>query len=244
MDLLEKGEISAGLWNEISDILVEDLRKVDIATAYNAAFDFKKAIPFTEQYINALYSHYYQSWEDKQLYQCRNIAAGYTKSGTRPDFLEPVFKFRGEKFPIADLWQVACEKLVNRNKYKDFCLKNGLLTNSARYFKSSAESVFQYLEDSEEFIEDHTALSDAIIEARILAKALKRGAVKPQMSAFPFRELGTTIDYVMEKRPKYAQVVLDALIDYIARDGRTSTYWSKVENLVDKLAIFIKENDL
>ncbi len=244
MDLLEKGEISAGLWNEICDILLEDLRKVDIAVAYNAAFDFKKAIPFTEQYINALYSPRYQIWEDKQNYQCRNIAAGYTKNGTRPDFLEPIFKFRGETFPIADLWQVACEKLVNGNKYKDFCLKNGLLTDSAQYFKTSAESVFQYLADNWDFIEDHTALSDAIIEAKILAKALKRGAVKPQMNAFPFHELGTTIDYVMEKRPKYAQMVLDALIDYITQNGGTSAYWSKMEKLMDRLATFIKENDL
>ncbi len=244
MDLLEKGEISAGLWNEVCEILLEDLKTVDLVAAYNAAFDFKKAIPFTEEYIESLYSANYQRWEDKQLYQCRNIAAGYTKEGTNPNFLEPIFRFRNNEFPIADLWQVACEKLVNNSKYKDYCLQNKLLTASAQYFKSSAETTFQYVTQNHKFTEDHTALSDAEIEAEILTKALKKGAVKPQMTAFPFRKLGTTIDYVMEKRPKYAPIVLEALTEYFETITAVSSYQAKIENLIRVLEKFIEDNDL
>lgn len=45
MELLEKGEIKVDCWNNIMKLFIADLEKVDISTAYNACFDFKKAIP-------------------------------------------------------------------------------------------------------------------------------------------------------------------------------------------------------
>lgn len=243
MELLEKGEISAGSWNEIAEILLEDLKTVDIVAAYNAAFDFKKAIPFTEEYIEALYSVKYNEWESRQYNQCRNIARGFAKDGTRPDFLDPVFKFRNGEFPIVDLWTLACTKLINIDKYRDFCLKSGQLTASAQYFKSSAETAFQYLMKDHDFVEDHTALSDAIIESGILAKALKRGAVHPQMDSFPFRNLGTTPAYVMEKRPKYTPIVIAALEKYLDEMASSSkVYRTKMENLLATLEEFAADN--
>ena len=49
-----------------------------------------------------------------------------------------------------------------------------------------------------EFIESHTALSDAEIETFILAKALKRGKSEPYLKAFPFRTIGTVKKYLEE----------------------------------------------
>lgn len=244
MDLLQKGEIDTGTWNEVMEKLLEDLRTVDLVTAYNAAFDFKKAIPFTEQYINALYGVDgidYNEWERRQYIQSKNIARGITRDGTRPDFLDPVFKFHGEEFPIADLWNLACTKLINIDKYRNFCLENQLLTASAKYFKSSAETTFRYLMGQYDFIEDHTALSDALIEAAVLTKGLKRGAVLPQMEAFPFQNLGTTFDYVREKKPKYAQNVIDALNEYMEMNGggvkadNGNRYWVYLANQLSML---------
>lgn len=236
MKLLEEGELCAKTWNEIVDILLEDLRGVDIVTAYNASFDFKKAIPFTETYIKKLYSAEYNEWEHKQRYSCENIAKGVVKDGTNPSFLEPVFKLRGEEFPIADLWNLACTKLINIDKYRNFCLKNSLLTASAQYFKSSAETSFQYLMNKYDFIEDHTALSDALIEAEILTKALKKGAVLPQMEAFPFRNLGTTMAYVKEKQPKFADIVAEALKKYLeSYEGTSERYLKKVARMIESM---------
>jgi hypothetical protein len=84
-----------------------------------------------------------------------------------------------------------------------------------------------------DFIENHTALSDAEIEAQILTKALKKGKVEPTITAFPFRELGTTFDYAIAKK-KYLDVVAEMLETYIedndgefkASDG--SIYWKKI----------------
>ncbi len=224
LELLEKGEIKTATWNEIMEIFLADLRTVDISAAYNAAFDFKKAIPFTERYIKHLYSEDYNDWERKQFTSAKRIVAG-GKGGNNKEYLNPVFKLRGEEFPIADLWAIACERLININKYRNFCLENQLLTASAQYFNTSAETSFQYLMDQHDFTEDHTALSDALIELEILVRALKKGAVNPYMNAFPFRELGTTFAYTRDKKPKYKPVVREALKAYIeANDGVSKAY--------------------
>lgn len=234
MDLLEKGEICAKTWNDAIEILLEDLETCDIVSAYNAAFDFKKAIPFTETYIEHLYSADYNEWEKKQRYSCENIASGYTKGGANPDFLEPIFKLRGREFPIADLWGLACEKLINIDKYRNYCLQNGLLTASAQFFKTSAETTFQYVMNKYDFEEQHTALNDAEIEKEILTKILKKGKVEPKMTAFPFRELGTTVDYVTSKQKKYLDIVYDALSEY-AKTISSVPYLSKIYNLLEQL---------
>lgn len=240
MDLLASGKIKTATWNEVIILLLEDLRKVDLVTAFNACFDFKKAIPFTEKYIKHLYSADYNEWEKEQRKKCEKIIKGKDES-ENPDYLKPFFELRNEKFPIADLWGVACEKLINIDKYRNYCLENGLLTASATYFKTSAETSFQYLMNKHDFIEDHTALSDAQIEAQILTKALKKGKIEPQIKAFPFRELGTTFDYVMDKKPKYKEVVEKALKEYIEiNDGYTKawenvTYWKKIVSMYESL---------
>lgn len=237
IEMLKRGEIVTANWNNIIDVLLEDLRQVDISTAYNATFDYKKAIPFTERYIEALYSADYNEWERRQYNICRNILNG-TDTAENPDFLTPIFELRGENFPITDLWSIACDRLINIDKYRNYCLKNNLLTASAQFFKSSAETTFQYLMRQHDFTEDHTALSDALIESAVLVKALKKGAVKEQIDAFPFRNLGTTTDYVTEKKPKYAAIVRDALFQYITVNAgwdKDNQYWKKVKRLHEEM---------
>lgn len=237
MNLLEQGRVKTGTWDEVMKKLIPDLEMVDLTTAFNACFDFKKAIPFTERYIKALYSTDYNKWEQKQREKAKKIAKGKNDSDN-PDYLKPWFELRGKKYPIADLWGVACEKLLNTDRYRDFCLMHGLLTASGQYFKSSAETAFQYLTRRPDFIEDHTALSDALIEAEILTKVLKKGKVEPTITAFPFRDLGSPADYVRKKKPKYKHVVRQAIEDYIeSNDGEFladcgNRYWQRVINSV------------
>lgn len=246
MEMYDNGELTAKSWEAIAQELEYDLQTVDISAAYNAAFDFKKAIPFTEQYIANLYSAGYNSWERKQYKICKAIVEGRSNA-TRDDFLEPAFEFRGNSYPIVDLWALACLKLINIDKYRDYCLRNGLLTASAQFFKTSAETAYQYLLHNYEFVEDHTALSDARIEAQILAKALKRGKVEPYMAGFPFKNLGTTLDYVRDKRPKYAPNVLSALDEYLEQnDGMSRAYdkngyWTKMVSMRDSLMQIIED---
>ena len=232
MDLLAQGLISAKCWNDIMIELEYDLSGCDLVTAYNACFDFKKAIPFTERYIYHLYNTDYNKWEQGQKNHCKRLISGAKDdSDGNPDFLKPVFTFRGNDYPMCDLWGMACERLINIDKYRNYCLEHGLLTASAIYFKTSAETSFQYLMNNYDFIEDHTALSDAIIESQILAKGLKRGAVNPMVTAFPFRELGTTYDYATEKKPKYIPIVKNALAEYMDTLEEGSRQYTKMENI-------------
>lgn len=239
MEKLRKGEIKVDTWNNVIEILLQDLRKTDLTAAYNAAFDYKKAIPFTERYIANLYSDNYLEWENRQRKLCEDIIHGNDNSRNE-EFLEPVFILRNEEFPIVDLWYLACERLVNNQRYKDFCLKNEFLTPSGLYFKTSAESTFAYLVKDCEFIEDHTALSDARIEAVILTKALKKGKIYPTLEAFPFRELGTTYDYIRNKK-KYASVVADRVSEHLNSFNKQSAYTTRLENILNSLLMLIEE---
>jgi hypothetical protein len=230
MKLLQEEKIKALNWNTIIERLIYDLDSTDLATAYNACFDFKKAIPFTESYIYHLYREDYNEWEDYQKRKCKAILTEKNDSKNE-DYLTPNFHLRGNNYPIADLWGVACDRLINIDKYRDYCLENKLLTASATYFKTSAETSFQYLMKNYDFVEEHTALSDAEIEAQILAKALKKGKVEPTIKPFPFRELGTSYEYV-KRKPQYTDVVAEALFDYINSnngwDETYSSYWKRI----------------
>ena len=236
IDLLDRGEIKAENWKKIIDELVNDLSICDITTAYNACFDFKKAIPFTERYIYHLYRSDYNKWEQGQYNHCKKLLSGAKDDDDKnPEFLKPYFKLRNIEYPLADLWSIACEKLINIDKYRNYCLENQLITPSALYFKTSAETSFRYLMSQNDFIEDHTALSDAEIESKILTKALKKGKITPEINAFPFRNLGTTYDYVKERKPKYTDILRDALNDYLDTLEEGTQYYSKIFNIISSL---------
>lgn len=239
MNLYKEGQIKADTWDNIIEVLLDDLRKCDVATAYNATFDFKKAIPFTERYIKALYSDYYEKWESRQRYSCNTILKSNSDNQSKnKEFLNPVFTLRNEDFDIADLWLIACEKLINTDKYKDYCLRNKFLTNSGTYFKTSAESTFSYLTNDIDFVEEHTALSDAIIEVSILNKILKRGKLDCSLGAFPFRQLGETYKYVTKKPSKYqyAGIVIEAINEYLESKEEENKYTARLKNVINYLS--------
>lgn len=239
MELLSTGVITAKCWNDIVAELQEDLKMCSLVTAYNACFDFKKAIPFTERYNYHLYNSDYNNWEKGQRIYCNKLINGCPDdSDGNPEFLEPYFKLRGVKYPMADLWGIACNRLINIDKYRNYCLDNNLLTASAIYFKTSAETTFQYLMKQYDFIEAHTALNDAEIETQILLKALKRGAVKPEVNAFPFRELGTTYDYAIEKKRKYIDTVYDAIAEYADTINMETAYGARIDNILNMLSAY------
>lgn len=244
MNLYKEGRIKADTWDNIIEKLLADLRKCSVATAYNATFDFKKAIPFTERYIKALYSDDYEKWESRQKQSCKTILNSKSDNSTKnKEFLSPVFTLRNEDFDIADLWLVACEKLINTDRYKDYCLQNKFLTNSGTYFKTSAESTFSYLTNDIDFIEEHTALSDALIEVNILNKILKKGKLDCSLGAFPFRQLGETYKYVTKKPSKYqyANIVIEAIREYLDEAETENQYTKRLEKVITYLSTYTEQ---
>lgn len=97
-------------------------------------------------------------------------------------FDEKVFNFNCDWFKcinpfddieIADIRGFAHQFIVDK-AYTNFCELNNLFTESGNY-SSTAEAFYKYLVNSD-FIEEHTALSDAQIEADILFTCVDFGA--------------------------------------------------------------------
>ena len=195
LEKLKAGSISLRTWKEATEVLERDLLEVQAVGAYNAAFDFKKAIPFTEKYIEALYSNDFQRWEEVQEKVCDNIARG-KKAGKKdgaPEFDPYNFQFRNNFYPIFDIWGLACEYLLNTDEYRNTCLANNWITASGKYYQTSAEKAFAYLMNDWEFLESHTAIEDAEIESAIFGKIVEKVGIKGiefEIIFFPFRIVG------------------------------------------------------
>lgn len=245
LEMLAKGEATVLPWNNIMEILLTDLQDASYICAYNAMFDFKKAIIFTEAYIKNLYSPCYYEWEEVQRRICRSILAKPSRKSD-PDFDPEHFVFRGEKYPMIDIWGIACKYLLNSNNYKKMCLESGKMSNTGLYFSTNAEVAMQYLSEKYDFIEDHTALSDAEIETEILFYCLKRGKIIVGIEYFPYKMLGETIEFVQHGRgvtEQMAQNVAAKIRDYLPDDmGNPSNYQKSTFNKLMALEAFIEEN--
>ena len=79
--------------------------------------------------------------------------------------------FFAANIEIKDIW-ARCSNITGTKKYVSYCIDNGYLTDKGNP-KTSAEIVYRYLTQNDDFIEAHTALNDAEIEAFILTKAQK-----------------------------------------------------------------------
>lgn len=245
LDMMAKGEIQVLPWNTIIDILINDMVNCSYVCAYNAMFDFKKAIIFTEAYISKLYSPDYYEWEEHQKQVCRYILDNPRKQNER-EFDPEHFILRGEKYPMLDVWGLACAYLLNNNKYKCTCLELDRISNSGLYFSTNAEIAMQYLSQRFDFIEDHTALSDAEIETKILFLALKRGKIIQGIIYFPFKLLGGTIDFIKTGNgvtEKMAENVAAKIKAYLPEeDCPLSPFQKQTANQLANLRNFIEEN--
>lgn len=244
LDMMARGEIAVLPWDSIMEILLADLQDAEYICAYNAMFDFKKAIVFTELYIRQLYSPAYQAWENLQRDSCKRILNEKKKRNER-DFDPEHFIFRGEKYPMIDIWGIACKYLLNNGKYKKMCLQESKISNSGLYFTTNAEVAMQYLSQRFDFIEDHTALSDAEIETEILFYCLKRGKIIVGIEYFPFKMLGYTTDYVQEARgvtEAMARNVATAIRNYLGEDVPSTPYQKQTFNRLAVLENFMEEN--
>lgn len=248
MQKLSKKEIIPKLWNDIANELLQDCQRSNYVCAYNAQFDFKKAIPFTERYIEKLYSENYNSWEYGQRKSAKDIIYGYTEKNKNWDAEH--FNFRKQDFPVIDIWNVTTDQLVNKFTYKLACGELPMISNSGLYFKTSAESTFRFLVKDYDFNEEHTALADAEIETEILKIAFKQHAkIQKGIVSFPFRELGTTTDWAltaMEKKnskitKQAVENIISVMEEYLKGTQGENTYSNFAINLYQQMSTLIVE---
>lgn len=197
LEKLRNGEIILTDWQTAMTAFIADLEAVEAVGAYNSMFDFKKAIPFTELYINKLYSADFHKWLKWQEKSCEWLAYGGKPSG-QTEFEDSIFRFRGKVYPLFDLWGLTCQHILNCDEYKQMCIDEKWETASGKYFKTSAETAFRFFSGNTEFIESHTAIDDVAIESQLFAEIVKRTKNKWEMGIefFPFRILGTVERYL------------------------------------------------
>lgn len=191
LEKMRNGEIILTDWQTAMTAFLADLEVVEAVGAYNSMFDFKKAIPFTELYINKLYSADFHNWLKWQEKSCEWLASGGKPTGQQV-FEDCIFRFRGKTYPLFDLWGLSCKHILNCAEYKRMCLDEHWQTESGKYFKTSAETAFRFFSGNTEFEESHTAIDDVEIEAQLFAEIVKRTKNKWEMGIefFPFRILG------------------------------------------------------
>lgn len=94
---------------------------------------------------------------------------------------------------MLDLWQLACETKLSQTDFIHMARENGWITPKGN-IQTGAEIAFRYITRNGQFSEDHTALSDARIEAQILAECLR------QKKRIPYGVIhGSTWRLVQEK---------------------------------------------
>ena len=100
------------------------------------------------------------------------------------DFDERVFNFNCDWFKVVnpfdnvkifDIRGYVHQFIANRQDYLDFCEEHELFTESGNY-STTAESVQKFVINDCMFVEEHTALSDSLIELNILVTCLGLGA--------------------------------------------------------------------
>jgi DNA polymerase III epsilon subunit-like protein len=81
--------------------------------------------------------------------------------------------FFNKDVEIVDIMTMALATICDTNKYVRWCLLNGAITEKGNV-KTNAQTVYGYLIDDIDFVEEHHALADCEIEKDIYFKARKR----------------------------------------------------------------------
>lgn len=113
-------------------------------------------------------------------FETYNVKSAYAYNSS---FDERVMEFNCDWFkvvnpfeivPIFDIRGYVMKTLVD-DDYKDFCNEHEFYTETGAGYSTTAETVYRYLTQDKDYIEEHTALADARIESEILFKCIEKG---------------------------------------------------------------------
>jgi len=74
---------------------------------------------------------------------------------------------------VLDIWQFACETKLSQKQYRNIALSQGWVSGKGN-IKTGAEFAFRFCSGDWGFIEDHTSLSDVMIEVAIMAECFRQ----------------------------------------------------------------------
>ena len=79
-----------------------------------------------------------------------------------------------DNIPIVDIRGFVHKSIAFTEEFQQFCDNNGLFTDSGNY-STTAEDIYKYITNNCDFIEEHTALADSLIELEILCYCIDNG---------------------------------------------------------------------
>ena len=89
------------------------------------------------------------------------------------DFVKTVCAALIENREFIDIYLMAVQTISHLKKYAAFCRENGLQSKSKKSVATSAESMYAYITNNPNYLEEHTALEDSKIEMQIFLSCLK-----------------------------------------------------------------------
>lgn len=89
------------------------------------------------------------------------------------DFCKTICRELLDEFEFIDLYLMALQTITHKKSFAKFCRANDFISRSGKCCATSAEAVYAYITDNADFIEEHTALNDALIEMEIFVACLK-----------------------------------------------------------------------
>jgi hypothetical protein len=86
------------------------------------------------------------------------------------DFIKTACRDLLEDFEFIDLYLMALQTITHQKGYSKFCHEHEMQSRSKKSCATSAESVYAFISGNPDYCEEHTALSDAMIEMAIFVK--------------------------------------------------------------------------
>lgn len=116
--------------------------------------------------------------EDDALQIIRNLGKHYQvkyvmayNSGF--DFVKTKCRELLDEFEFIDIYLMALQTITHLKGYGNFCNQHEMYSRSGKTCSTTAEAVYAFITNNQEYKEEHTALSDAMIEMEIFKHCAK-----------------------------------------------------------------------
>lgn len=112
---------------------------------------------------------------------CRFYRVNYVMAyNTGFDFCKTKCRELLDEFEFIDIYLMALQTITHLKSYRQFCIDHEKWSASGKTCSTTAESVFGFINQNAQYVEEHTALNDALIEMAIFARcaAMKKRYAK------------------------------------------------------------------
>lgn len=89
------------------------------------------------------------------------------------DFCKTQCKELLDDFEFIDIYLMALQTITHLKKYADFCAEHNKVSRSGKTYSTTAETVYGFISQRADYTEEHTAVSDALIEKAIFDYCVK-----------------------------------------------------------------------